>query len=171
MRDKKNVYYYHCGVAKWQGTVLISRPPVVRFHLPLFSNINNGVIVASVNKVVLIGNLGKDPELRYTQGGKSVTSFSLATTNKYKGADGTSHSDTEWHNIVAWGKLGEIANQYLKKGRSAYIEGTIKTQTWDDKDGNKRYKTNIIANTIQFLSERKTTSNNTDTNTSEELPF
>jgi single-strand DNA-binding protein len=151
MKDKKNVYYYHCGVAKWQGPGLISRSPVVRFHLPLFSNINNGVSMASVNKVILIGNLGKDPELRTTTGGKSVTSFSIATTNKYKSADGTSHSDTEWHNIVAWGKLGEIANQYLKKGGSAYIEGSIKTQTWEDKDGNKRYKTEIVAKEIKFL--------------------
>jgi single-strand DNA-binding protein len=104
-----------------------------------------------VNKVILIGNLGKDPELRYTPSGQPVATFSLATTERWNDRNGQRQDRTEWHNIVAWGKLGELVNQYLKKGRSAYIEGRITTRSWDDKDGNKRYKTEIVANQIQFL--------------------
>ena len=104
-----------------------------------------------VNKVILIGNLGRDPELRRTASGSSVVSFPLATTERYNDKNGERQDRTEWHNIVAWGKLGELANQYLKKGRSAYIEGRLTTRSWDDKDGNKRYKTEIVANQIQFL--------------------
>jgi single-strand DNA-binding protein len=104
-----------------------------------------------VNKVILIGNLGKDPELRYTPAGQPVATFSLATTERWNDRNGQRQDRTEWHNIVAWGKLGELVNQYLKKGRSAYVEGRITTRSWDDKDGNKRYKTEIVANQIQFL--------------------
>ncbi len=104
-----------------------------------------------VNKVILIGNLGRDPELRYTPSGQPVATFSLATTERWNDRNGQRQDRTEWHNIVAWGKLGELVNQYLKKGRSAYVEGRISTRSWDDKDGNKRYKTEIIANQIQFL--------------------
>jgi len=104
-----------------------------------------------VNKVILVGNLGKDPELRYTPSGQAVATFSLATTERWNDKNGQRQDRTEWHTIVAWGKLGELANQYLKKGRSAYIEGKITTRSWDDKDGNKKYKTEIVANTIQFL--------------------
>ena len=107
--------------------------------------------MAGVNKVILIGNLGRDPELRRTANGSSVVSFSLATTERYNDKNGERQDRTEWHNIVAWGKLGELANQYLKKGCSAYIEGRLTTRSWDDKDGNKRYKTEIVANQIQFL--------------------
>lgn len=107
--------------------------------------------MAGVNKVILIGNLGKDPELRRTPSGTAVCSFSLATTERYRGRDGERQEKTEWHNIVAWAKQAEAANQYLKKGRSAYIEGRISTNSWDDKDGNKRYRTEIVANAIQFL--------------------
>jgi single-strand DNA-binding protein len=104
-----------------------------------------------VNKVILIGNLGKDPELRYTPAGQPVATFSLATTERWTDKSGQRQDRTEWHNVVAWGKLGELVNQYLKKGRSAYIEGRISTRSWDDKDGNKRYKTEIVASQIQFL--------------------
>lgn len=107
--------------------------------------------MAGVNKVILIGNLGKDPELRYTPNGQPVTSFSLATTERWNDKNGQKQEKTEWHNIVVWGKLAELANQYLKKGRPAYIEGRITTRSWDDRDGNKKYRTEIIANQIQFL--------------------
>ena len=107
--------------------------------------------MAGLNKVMLIGNLGKDPELRKTPQGTSVVSFTLATTERWADKNGGKQDHTEWHNVVAWGKLGELANQYLKKGRPAYVEGRITTRSWDDKDGNKRYKTEIVANTIQFL--------------------
>jgi single-strand DNA-binding protein len=107
--------------------------------------------MAGVNKVILIGNLGKDPEMRYTPNGQPVTSFSLATTERWNDKNNQKQEKTEWHNIVVWGKLAELANQYLKKGRSAYIEGRITTRSWDDRDGNKKYRTEIIANQIQFL--------------------
>ena len=105
-----------------------------------------------VNKVILIGNLGKDPELRYTPGGQPTASFSLATTERWNDKSGKRQEHTEWHNIVAWGKLAELVNQYLKKGRSAYIEGRINTRSWDDRDGNKKYKTEIVASQVHFLS-------------------
>jgi len=104
-----------------------------------------------VNKVILIGHLGKDPELRYTPGGQATASFSLATSERWTDKNGQRQERTEWHNIVVWAKLAEIANQYLKKGSPAYIEGRITNRSWDDRDGNKRYRTEIVANTIQFL--------------------
>ncbi|MDD5676127.1 MAG: single-stranded DNA-binding protein [Chitinivibrionales bacterium] len=107
--------------------------------------------MAGVNKVILIGNLGKDPEFKVTPGGAAVCTFSLATTERYNDRSGQRQDRTEWHNIVAWSKLAELANQYLKKGRSAYIEGRIQTRSWDDRDGNKKYRTEIVANQIQFL--------------------
>ncbi len=107
--------------------------------------------MAGINKVILIGNLGKDPELRRTTNGSSVVSFPLATTERWNDRNGEKKDRTEWHNIVAWGKLADLANQYLSKGRSTYIEGRITTNSWDDKDGNKRYRTEIVATQIQFL--------------------
>ena len=107
--------------------------------------------MAGVNKVILIGNLGKDPELRYTPGGQPVATFSLATTERRTDKNGQKKETTEWHNIVVFGKTAELVNQYLKKGRSCYIEGKITTRSWDDRDGNKKYKTEIIGNTVQFL--------------------
>ncbi len=108
--------------------------------------------MAGVNKVILIGNLGKDPELRYTPGGQAVASFSIATTERWTDKNGQRQDRTEWHNIVVWGKLAELTNQYLKKGRPVYIEGRITTRSWDDRDGNKKYRTEIVANQVQFLS-------------------
>lgn len=105
----------------------------------------------SVNKVILIGNLGKDPEMRYTPSGDAVTNFSVATTEKFKGRDGQQQEKTEWHNIVAWRKLGEICGQFLKKGKQVYIEGKITTRSYDDRDGNKRYITEIVAEKMQML--------------------
>ncbi len=116
-----------------------------------------------VNKVILIGNLGKDPELRYTPSGQPVATFSLATTERWTDRNGQRQDRTEWHNVVAWGKLGELVNQYLKKGRSAYIEGRITTRSWDDKDGNKRYKTEIVANQVHFLGSSAGQSTEVDT--------
>jgi single-strand DNA-binding protein len=104
-----------------------------------------------VNKVILIGHLGRDPELRYTPGGQATASFTLATSERWTDKNGQRQERTEWHNIVVWAKLAELANQYLKKGSPAYIEGRITNRSWDDRDGNKKYKTEIVANTIQFL--------------------
>ena len=109
----------------------------------------------SVNKVILIGNLGKDPELKYTPTGTAVAKFSLATNERYKDKAGEWQDRTEWHNIVAWQKLAEIAAEYLKKGRSVYIEGRIRTHSWDDKtSGQKKYMTEIVANDLVLLGGR-----------------
>lgn len=108
-------------------------------------------MAGSVNKVIIVGNLGKDPELRRTPGGAAVTDFSVATTDRFKGKDGNRQESTEWHNIVVWNRQAENACQYLKKGSSVYIEGSLRTRSWDDQNGQKRYRTEIIAQTIQFL--------------------
>jgi single-strand DNA-binding protein len=106
----------------------------------------------SVNKVIILGRLGQDPELRYTPSGASVCQFSLATSESWNDkSTGQKQEKTEWHRIVVWGKLAELCNQYLSKGRQAYVEGKIQTRSWDDKDGNKRYSTEILANTVQFI--------------------
>ncbi len=115
-------------------------------------------IMASINKVILIGNLGKDPELKYTPSGAAVTNFSIATTDKWKDKDGNSQERTEWHNIVLWGRTAEVAKEYLAKGRSVYIEGRIQTRTYDDKDGNKRYFTEVVGEKMQFLGGRDSAS-------------
>lgn len=105
----------------------------------------------SVNKVILVGNLGKDPEVRYTPSGAAVASFSLATTERYKDKDGKAQEKTEWHNIIAWRQLAEICGKYLHKGKQVYIEGKIQTRSYDDRDGNKRYVTEIVADQMQML--------------------
>jgi single-strand DNA-binding protein len=108
----------------------------------------------SVNKVILVGRLGKDPETRYTSGGQAVANFSLATDYAYKDRNGERQKRTEWHRIVAWRKLAEIVQQYLKKGSLVYIEGRIETREWQDKEGQKRYSTEIIANEMKMLGGR-----------------
>ncbi len=108
-----------------------------------------------VNKVILVGCLGKDPELKFTPSGQAVCNFSLATSESFKDKNGEKQSKTEWHNIVIWGKPAEIANQYLKKGSQVYLEGKITTRSWDDKEGNKKYTTEIVVNSFQFLSGTK----------------
>lgn len=109
----------------------------------------------SVNKVILIGNLGKDPEVKYTPSGLPVAKFSLATNERYKDKDGNWQDRTEWHNIVAWQRLAEIAGEYLKKGRSVYIEGRLQTHSWEDKETHqKKYMTEIIAHDLVLLGGR-----------------
>ena len=105
----------------------------------------------SVNKVILVGNLGKDPELRYTASGTAVATFSLATSERYKDRDGSQQEKTEWHNIVAWRQLAEICGKYLHKGKQVFIEGKIQTRSYDDRDGNKRYITEIVVDQMQML--------------------
>jgi single-strand DNA-binding protein len=108
----------------------------------------------SVNKVILVGNVGKDPEIRYLEGGTAVCSFPLATSESYRNRDGEKVTNTEWHNIVLWRGLAEIAEKYVKKGSQLYIEGRIRTRSWDDKEGNKRYTTEIIADNMQMLGRK-----------------
>jgi len=110
--------------------------------------------MASVNKVILVGNLGRDPEIRYTTSGTAVCNFSLATSETYKDKAGEKKEVTEWHNIQCWGKLAELAGEYLAKGKTIYLEGRLQTRKWQDKSGNDRYTTEIVAEKIQFLSPK-----------------
>ncbi len=110
--------------------------------------------MASVNKAILIGNLGKDPELRYTPSGKAVASFPIATSEKWKDQSGEFQESTEWHNIVVWGRTAENAKEYLSKGSPVYIEGRIQTRNYEDKDGVRRYITEIVCQRMQFLGRR-----------------
>jgi len=107
--------------------------------------------VSTVNKAILIGNLGADPELRHTQTGQSVCNFRIATTEKWKDDRNETHENTQWHTIVVWGKSAENCAQYLAKGRSCYVEGRIEERQWEDKEGATRYSTEIIASSVQFL--------------------
>lgn len=111
--------------------------------------------MASVNKVILVGNLGRDPEIRYLPSGDPVANITIATSSKYKGKDGNMVEETEWHRVTFFGKLAEIVGQYLKKGRPVYVEGRIKTRKYTDKDGVEKYATDIIANEMQMLGGRE----------------
>jgi single-strand DNA-binding protein len=110
--------------------------------------------MASVNKVILVGNLGKDPEVRFMPNGDAVCNFSIATTDTWKDKEGAKQERTEWHNIVMYRKLAEIAGEYLKKGRPVYVEGRLQTRKWQDKEGNDKYTTEIIANQMQMLGSK-----------------
>ena len=112
--------------------------------------------MASVNKVILIGNLGRDPEVRYTPNGDSITNINIATTDTWKDkATGDKKEATEWHRVVFFGRLAEIAGQYLKKGRQVYVEGALRTRKWQDKEGQERYTTEIVANEMKMLGSRE----------------
>lgn len=104
-----------------------------------------------INKVILVGNLGNDPEVRYTPGGAAVTTISVATTENWKDKEGNRQEKTEWHRVVFFGRLAEIAGEYLKKGRQVYVEGKLRTNKWQDQNGNDRYTTEVLANEMQML--------------------
>ncbi|MAW31063.1 MAG: single-stranded DNA-binding protein [Flavobacteriales bacterium] len=136
--------------------------------------------MSGVNKVILVGNLGKDPEVRYLDSGVAVANFSLATTENYKNKEGERVSQTEWHNIVFWRGLAEVAEKYLKKGDSVYVEGKIRTRKWEDKEGNTRYSTEILADNMTMLGKKnpKETANQEfssneklESNDQDDLPF
>jgi single-strand DNA-binding protein len=110
--------------------------------------------MASLNKVMLIGNLGKDPEVRYTASGQAVASFSLATSEKFKNRNGEMEERTEWHNVVLWGRQAEIAGEYLSKGKTVYIEGRLQTRKWQDKDGRDRWTTEIVGDRMQMIGSK-----------------
>ena len=134
--------------------------------------------MAGVNKVILVGNLGKDPEVKYLDSGVAVANFSLATSESYKNKEGDRVNQTEWHNIVLWRGLAEVAEKWLKKGSSVYIEGKIKTRKWEDKDGNTRYNTEILADNMTMLGSKKDSQENpinppqeTASDKADDLPF
>ncbi len=118
----------------------------------------------SVNKVILVGNVGKDPEIRHLESGVAVANFPLATSENYTAKNGEKVSTTEWHNIVLWRGLAEVAEKYVKKGKQLYIEGKIRTRNYDDKDGNKKYITEIVADVMQFLGTKDQGSANGNNN-------
>ena len=120
--------------------------------------------MAGVNKVILIGNLGKDPEVRHLESGRAVANFSLATSEFYKNKSGERVTNTEWHNIVLWTPLAEIAEKYLKKGNQVYIDGKIQTRTYDDKDGIRKYITEIVGQNLTLLGSKNDGSSDTGSN-------
>ena len=107
--------------------------------------------MAGVNKVILLGRVGQDPEMRYTENGTAIANFSVATSEQWKNKDGKKKEKTEWHKVVAWKRLGEICGEYLNKGSQVYIEGRIETRNWEGKDGKKRYTTEVIVKDMQML--------------------
>ncbi len=140
----------------------------------------------SVNKVILVGNVGKDPEVKYLDNGVAVCNFSLATSETYNNKSGEKVTQTEWHNIVLWRKLAEIAETYVKKGMQIYVEGQLRTRNWEDKDGVKRYTTEIFGTSMQMLGRKaenssepqgrpevaqQTTSDSSDAEETDDLPF
>lgn len=135
--------------------------------------------MAGVNKVILVGNLGKDPEVRHLEGGAAVANFTLATTEVYKDKTGARQEQTEWHNVVVWRGLAEIAEKFLKKGMTIYVEGKLRARSWDDKEGNKRYTTEIVGDTFTILSKKENSNPSGNTNdslssgpkTGDDLPF
>src|SRR5919108_6635529 len=116
-----------------------------------FNKLVQEAIMGALNKVMLIGNLGSDPEIRYTGSGQAVANFNLATTEVYTNKDEEKQEQTEWHRIVAFGRLAEICGEYLSKGRMVYVEGTLRTRSWEDKEGRKRWTTEVFAQNIQML--------------------
>lgn len=129
--------------------------------------------MAGLNKVLLIGNVGTDPEMRYTANGNAVTTFRLASSRNYSGPDGERKEDTEWFTVVTWNKLAETCSQFLQKGRRAYVEGRLQTRSWDGPDGQKRYRTEVIANTVLFLDRAQAAPMSEDTSAGdpEEAPL
>lgn len=122
--------------------------------------------MAGINKVILVGNLGKDPEVRYLEGGTAVANFPIATSETFKDrTSGERKTNTEWHNIVVWRGLAEIAEKYLKKGSQIYLEGKLRTRQWQDKDGNNRYITEVIADNLQMLGRKEDSTTQTNTPT------
>ncbi len=127
-----------------------------------------------LNKVMIIGHLGRDPEMRYTPSGRPVTTFSVATTRSWHSADGERHEETEWFNVVSWGSLAEICNQHLRKGQQVYIEGRLQTRRWDDAEGKKHFATELVAQEMIMLGDSHNASAATfkaDSGEEETYPF
>ena len=127
--------------------------------------------MSGVNKVILIGNLGKDPEVRYLDNGVAVANISLATSESYKNKEGERITQTEWHDVVLWRGLAEVAEKFLKKGSSVYIEGKLRTNKWVDKDENNRYKTEVLADKLTMLGKSNSQENSIEKSSEDDLPF
>ena len=127
--------------------------------------------MSGINKVILIGNLGKDPEVRYLDSGVAVANLSLATSENYKNKEGERVTQTEWHDVVLWRGLAEVAEKYLKKGSSVYVEGKLRTNKWVDKDENTRYKTEILADKLTMLGKSNSQESSIENSSEDDLPF
>ena len=123
-----------------------------------------------LNKVMVIGHLGRDPEMRYTPSGRPVTSFSVVTTRTWTSAEGERHEESEWFNVVAWGNLAEICNQYLGKSQQVYIEGRLQTRGWEDNNGKKHYRTELVANEMIVLGSRRSAHISSSETNNEQAP-
>ena len=130
-------------------------------------------MVRGLNKVMVIGNVGRDPEMRYIPSGKPVTSFSVATSRSWTNSDGERHEETEWFNVVAWGNLAEICKQHIRKGQQVYVEGRLQTRSWEDHEGKKRFRTELVANEMILLGDRRNAANGIEPTDigEEEFPF
>jgi single-strand DNA-binding protein len=126
--------------------------------------------MSGVNKVILVGHLGKDPEVRHLENGVNVASFSLATTETITNKNGERQDLTEWHNIVVWRGLADVAEKYLKKGKQIYVEGKIRTRSWDDKEGVKRYTTEIVADSFTMLGKKEDSGSSNSSNSNTSIP-
>jgi len=127
-----------------------------------------------LNKVMVIGDVGRDPEMRYTPSGRPVTSFSVVTSRNWTNSEGERREETEWFNVVAWGNLAEICKQYLRKGQQVYVEGRLQTRSWEDREGRKRFRTELVANEMILLGSRRGTSSGAvepNAGGEEEFPF
>jgi len=129
-----------------------------------------GVVISGVNKVILVGNLGSDPELRHTTGGTPVANFRMATNEVFTNREGTRDQRTEWHRVVAFGKLAEVCGQYLKKGKQVYVEGRLRTRDWEDQSGNRRFTTEVICNQMVMLGRAGDVSYEMDTDEAQAAP-
>jgi single-strand DNA-binding protein len=130
-------------------------------------------MVRGLNKVLVIGNVGRDPEMRYIPSGKPVTSFSVAATRSWTNSDGERREETEWFNVVAWGNLAEICKQHIRKGQQVYVEGRLQTRSWEDHEGKKRFRTELVANEMILLGDRRNAVNGIEPTDigEEEFPF
>lgn len=142
-RDTLRAEDVYTGATRWRRTF------TALFEITL------STMARGVNKVILIGNLGQEPELRYTGSGTAVCNMRLATNESYTNRDGEEVNKTEWHNVVAWGRLGEVCNEYLDKGSQVYFEGSLQTRSWEDRDGNTRYTTEVKAREMMFLDSNR----------------
>src|SRR5512136_3360198 len=136
-----------------RAAIAVARPPGASYARP--SSTRPPLLRRDfMNKVILVGNLGANPEMRFTQGGQAVANLRLATTERWTDKNGQRQEQTEWHRVVVWGKQAEICGQYLTKGRQIYVEGRIRTRQWQDQQGQKRYTTEIVAQSVQMLGSR-----------------
>lgn len=129
-----------------------------------------GGVMSGVNKVIIVGRLGNDPELKHTQGGQAVARLSVATSENWTDKSGQKQERTEWHRVVVWGKLGELCGKYLSKGRQVYVEGRLQTRSWEDNQGQKKYSTEIVATTVQFLGAAGESSAGSNSSYNQEAP-